>query len=294
MRPKKFIITKLDLTEISGVDSPAQPTARATIMKRSPEHSVGDSDEVSTLVTEENIQLTNDVEKSVDESAVDSAADLEKAFDEKLAAAINAAYDAMFAFEPSEYELVKAMSKEEKDELMSLSPEERKKKLKAAIEGEEVAKFEGREVRKSSVGEDTFHLYKRLEAMEIQVAKEREAKELEVAKAKEAEELAKLEKRASEEFGNLPGDASEIAAVLKALTSLDEEVAKSIEAIMKVANEAHETAFVEKGVKKAPEADDVEVKKAALNTKIEDIMKSRSVSKSKAFEIVAAENPELI
>lgn len=284
MTIKRYILDEIDLHEISGVDDPAQPTAKATIIKRNskteaeagPSGIINKSEEEKSLTPEE-------IEKKVADAVEANTTELTKSFDEKLAEAINAAYDTMFALDSDEHSVLKAKTKEEQDELMKLTPEERKKKLKAEKEADEVVKFEGKEIAKSVVGADTFAIYKKFEAMEA-----------EVAKAKEAETFAKLEKRASEEFGNLPGTDVEKASILKALTSLDAEVAKNLEAILKSANEANAEAFVEKGAKTAVDKDDVVAKKAAFDTKVEDIMKSRSVNKTRAYEIVAAENPELI
>lgn len=232
---------------------------------------------------EEESMTPEEIEKKVSEAVTAKETELTKAFDEKLDEAVKLAFETMFAFDGDELELFKAKSKEDQDELMKLTPEERKKKLKDEKATDEVVKFEGKEIAKSAVGDATFALYKRLEAMDV-----------EVAKAKEAEEFAKLEKRASEEFANLPGTDFEKASILKAVNSLDAEVKKNLEAILKAANEGHKEAFLKKGSDKAIDLDDIAVKKAALDSKVSEIMKARDVTKTKAFEIVAVENPELI
>lgn len=232
---------------------------------------------------EEESMTPEEIEKKVSDAVAANTAELQKNFGEDLAKAVDAAFEAMFALDGSELELLKAKSKEDQDELMKLTPEERKKKLKDEKATDEVVKFEGKEIAKSAVGDATFALYKRLEAMDI-----------EVAKAKEAEEFAKLEKRASEEFGNLPGTEVEKAKILKAVSALDEEVKKNLEAILKAANEGNKEAFITKGSDKAADLKDADVKKSALDSKVAEIMKSRDVTKSKAYEIVGVENPELI
>lgn len=273
---ERYILDDINLNEISAVDDPAQPTAKATIFKRA-----GTSGEHTN--PEEESMTPEEIEKKVSEAVTAKETELTKAFDEKLDEAVKLAFETMFAFDGDELELFKAKSKEDQDELMKLTPEERKKKLKDEKATDEVVKFEGKEIAKSAVGDATFALYKRLEAMDV-----------EVAKAKEAEEFAKLEKRASEEFANLPGTDVEKASILKAVNSLDAEVKKNLEAILKAANEGQKEAFVKKGSDKAIDLDDIAVKKAALDSKVSEIMKARDVTKTKAFEIVAVENPELI
>ena len=280
---ERFILDDINLNEISAVDDPAQPTAKATIFKRAKEVQKEAGPSGDNTNPEEEFMKPEEIEKMVSEAVEATKAELTKSFADDLAKAVNEAFDTMLAFDGEELDLFKAKDKAAQDELMSMSPEERKKKLKGEKAADEVVKFEGKEISKSAVGDATFALYKRLEAMDI-----------EVAKAKDAEEFAKLEKRASEEFGNLPGTDVEKAKILKAVGALDEEVKKSLEAILKSANEGNKEAFVQKGAKGAVDANDAVAKKAALDGKVSEIMTSRSVTKTKAFEIVAIENPELI
>lgn len=280
---ERFILDEINLNEISAVDDPAQPTAKATIFKRATKVQKDAGPSGDNTNPEEDFMKPEDIEKKVAEAVEASKAELTKSFGDDLAKAVNDAFELMLSFDGEELELFKAKAKEDQDELMKLTPEERKKKLKDEKAKDEVVKFEGKEIAKSAVGDATFALYKRLEAMDA-----------EIAKAKEAEEFAKLEKRASEEFANLPGTDVEKAKILKAVESLDEEVKKNLEAILKAANEKNADAFVKKGAKVAVSADDAVAKKAALDGKVDEIMKNRSVTKSKAYEIVAVENPELI
>lgn len=361
-----MIIDELDLEEISGVDSPAQPTAKATIIKRDNGRSkltqaisksflardtkekdfksqlaIQEQDKklweardklypmfdaltttISNIVSDPNLsheekvirvkQNSDDFSVNVIAEIPDVVSELTKLFeqagisspnttqetnmsekDENLvkaleeqknalekAANLQKQLDFITSLTAEQLEVYKALDKKEREELDDLSDEDKKKKLTQKSNSDEVVKFEGKEIRKSAVGEEAFALYKRMDDMR-----------LEVQKAKDAEEMVRLEKRASEEFKHLAGTPAEIASVLKAIETLDNSTKETIQTIMKTAEEAAANAYVQKGAKIA--ADEVELKKKAQAAKIAEIQETHKVSKSRAMELAASEDPKL-
>ena len=113
-----------------------------------------------------------------------------------------------------------------------------------------------------------------------------------IAKAEEAAEMARLEKRATEEFKHIPGTATDIAKMLKAIGGMDEAVAKSFEAIMKVADEKNAEAFKVHGISKGAVEGSAEDK---LEKRAEEIRKSApTLTKEQALVKAYEENPELV
>lgn len=262
-----FILDDIELSEISGVDNPAQPTAKATIIKRSVKKEENMSDKVT------------DVTKALDEQKIA----LEKSFDEKLAKAVAdhaKESNAILSMSADEVAVFKAMDGKERKELLDLEEDERKRRLKGKADKEEVVKFEGKDIRKSVVGEDAFELYKSLVASHA-----------EIVKARDAEQLVRLEKRAADEFAELAGSDAEKAQMLKALDSMPAEVSKQFLAVMKTAKEHLAVATQKVGTQKA--ADEATVKKNAQQEYIAEIMKSDSLPRSKAMEKAARTKPEL-
>lgn len=263
---KKKILKEFTLTEISAVDNPAQPTAKATIMKR---HEVNPNE---LNKTEEVLNMTEEeIAKKVADEVAKATEELTKQATElQLLADMNDA----------DKEVYKAMTDEEKAEWAKLTPEERKKKKEDVAKRNETVEFEGKTVSKSVVGDETFEVIKSL-------AKKFEENEARVAKAEADAEMATLEKRASEEFKNIAGTPTEIAAVLKGLKSLPEEVATRIEGYMVAVNKSAADDFEVKGTKTVSKSAD------AFNAKVEEIAKRDGIKKSQAFLIAAKEHPEL-
>lgn len=275
-----YILEEIDLHEISGVDDPAQPTAKATIIKRNNQEPTKPAS-VEKTNEEKMSEKVTDIEKALAKNE-EALAEVTKSLEDANAKSAKAfaELDALMSMTQIEFETFKAMDADKKKELLELDEKERKKKLAKSAESEEIVKFEGKEIRKSAVGAESFAVYKRMIDMEA-----------EVVKANEAATMVRLEKRASEEFAHLAGKPSEVAAVLKAMDAMPSDAKATLEAILKAAEVAAAEAFVTKGTEKA--AAEAEVTKRSRDEKVSDIMKSRNVSKTRAMEIAAAEAPEL-
>lgn len=313
---KKRILKDIVLNEISGVTKPAQAPALATIMKSAefgiiekwfdPEvnyatatlqslmssedrredfaeiknkiysalEALGDgiagvsSDDsltpedknvkiasfVSDFVSCVNEKLTEDEIETVTKSLEENMAeidDLKKALAEKAAELEKACAD-------------NAAMKVEMD---------KKKKMEEMKKNDETVEVNGATVSKSAVGDEQFVIFKSLAA--------------EIKKARDEADFVKFEKRASEEFAHLPGTPADIAKMLKAISGLDAEVAKSVEAVMKAAEGANAEAFKTVGVKKG------EIAKS-YDQAVDEVMKRDKVTKSVAIETVGRENPDLV
>jgi len=274
---KKKILRNFVLTEISGVDRPAQPTAKMTIMKRA--DILGDNQqdhkETNMAVVAKTVEeLSADIEKMTE-----TVNELTK----KLA-------DAEVA--KAEVELLAKMSDEEKTYFAKMddkakadwakaSEKDKKKTMDDLKKNDETIVVGAETISKSVVGAAQFEVFKRLADAEARIAK-----------AEQAAEIATLEKRAAEEFANLPGTDSEKALLLKALSTVDKSVAEYAESVFKAANEANSFAFQTVGVKKALDENDPETK---LEKRAEEIRKADTrLTKEQALVKAYEENPELV
>lgn len=212
---------------------------------------------------------------------------------EKKLADMQASLDAEIA-KREDAEAVAKMSDEEKaymsrldDEkaaaFRKLSADERAKAMKVAKAADETVVIDGETVAKSAVGDQTFAILKaqaaRMEAIEKQAKADRDAAE-----------LATLEKRASTEFSALPGTPAELAQVLKAVNTLDGDIAKRVESILKAANATAQEAFVTKGHKAGSSIDaDSPLEKAAAELRKADPNLTEAQAVAKALDA----NPSL-
>lgn len=149
-------------------------------------------------------------------------ADLEKRASEAEARAEVA--ETVAKMSDAEKAYMDGMSDEEKAKFRKMSAEDRAKAMKVAKAADESVTVEGETVYKSAVGEATFALYKRLEAVEKAAAADREAAN-----------MVRLEKRAGDEFANLPGEPVRLAKALGAIEGLDADVRETIEGVFKAA-----------------------------------------------------------
>lgn len=269
---KKRRLTDFLLTEISGVDNPAQPTAKMSIMKRH----VTDSDLKKHAGTSGN--LPDGENMSAEELKKSHAEEVAKFEAEKAELAKKLAeVEAVAKMDDSEKLVYKAMSDKEKAEWLKLSEDEKKKKKEEMSKRDETIVVDGESVSKSAVGDAMFAVLKRQSDLEAQVAK-----------ANESVEMARLEKRAVEEFGKMAGTPTEIANVLKSLKSLDETVVKFVEGLMTKENELAKKASETIGTKQ-----DAVAKADTMDKAVAEIMKRDNVTKRVAMELIVSERPEL-
>lgn len=265
------LLEKLKLNELSFVDKGANQHACVTIFKRA--DNAGSSGEASP--DGEQMSGKTDIEKKLEELEAEKGALVEK-----LAQAENLA-----KMSDEEKVFVAKMSEEEKKKWAAMTAEEKAKKMKETKKNDETVEVAGQVVSKSAVGDAQFAIFK-AQAEQIRKAEER------IAKAEEEAALARFEKRAAEEFSHLPGTDAEKAKVLKALHTLDAEVVKTVEAIMKSADEANKTAFEVKGIKKGATVEDsaeAKLEKVAAEIRKVDHKLTKEQALAKAYEA----HPEL-
>lgn len=174
-----------------------------------------------------------------------------------------------------------SLSDADKEKARKASPEDRQAMMTKALEGDEVVKLDGVEIRKSVVGDAQFALFKqtsdRMASLEKSAAADREA----LAKAT-------FEKRAEDEYGHLPGDKVAKGALLKAVDALPEEVRSTLDTMLKAGEKAIVSAFNSIGTR-----GDLAKKAAGDFTKRVDEIASRDkVSKTIAMQKARKEYPE--
>lgn len=242
-------------------------------------------------------QTVNDFMDAVRETLPEIEEELQKLFDDLYKAGssgtLNPDGDNMSDLEKKIAEIEKALAektseleKAYKDIAEMKALEEKKKKEAELKKNDETVEVSGHIISKSVVGADTFAVFK-AQAEAIAKAEER------ITKAEEAAELAILEKRAADEFSHLPGTSSDHAKILKSLKAMPDDVAKSIEAIMKIAEDTNAKAFKPVGVSKAKsEALSAEER---LEKAAEEIRKSEpNLTKEQALVKAYEVNPELV
>lgn len=205
-------------------------------------------------------------------------ADLQKSLDAEKSAREQA--ETVAKMSDAEKAYMDGMDDEGKAKFRKMSPEDRAKAMKVAKASDESVTVEGETVYKSAVGEATFALYKRLEAVEKAAAADREAAQ-----------MTRLEKRAGDEFANLPGKPADLAKALGAIEGLDASVRETIEGVFK-ASEAqfatltksigHGNGQVNKGADAKLEAAAADIRKA-----------NPSLTKEQAIAKALDANPEL-
>ena len=264
MAKKNTLLEKLRLSELSLVDKGANQHAAVTIMKRADDEVDETDDKETNRLSKAGSSGINPDGEKMSEDVTKKLAEIEKVLADKTA------------------ELEKAY----KDMAEMKAMEEKKKKEMEMKKNDETVEVSGQMISKSAVGDATFAVFK-AQAEQIAKAEER------IAKAEEAAELAILEKRAASEFAHIPGTSAEHAKVLKALKAMPDEVAKSVEAIMKVAEESNAKAFETVGFSKSSiESRSAEEK---LEKAAEEIRKSApTMTKEQAIVKAYEMHPELV
>lgn len=268
---KKKIMREFKMDEISSVDNPAQKGARMTIMKR-------DAEETGeTLPDNETKEKTKMTAKTVEELTAEIAK-VAKALEDEKAKVAKA--DAIAKMNDAEKAHFNKMDETAKTTWLSKTETDRTKIMTDLAKADETLVVGGETISKRAVGDVQFAMFKRLSDAETRIAK-----------AEEAAALATFEKRASVEFANLPGTDVEKAVILKAVSGLDEAVAKNIETLLKAANDANKAAFEKKGVNKglAEDSPEGKLEKAAKEFRKADPKLTEAQAYVKALEA----NPEL-
>lgn len=209
---RKRILKDFELTEISGVDRPAQTPATMTIIKRDrakePDMS---ADELKAL------------QKSVEDLTVE------------LAIA-----KGMAGMSDMEKEYMSGMDDDAKKGFMGMSPEDRKKKMDQMKKNDEVLEVNGAQIYKSAVGDNLFEVLKeQQEEIKKQAA--------EVHKAREIAMLAGFVKKAQSDYSHVPGTPEQVGQLLRETADLSKSAQETFSAILKALENANAEAFTTKG-----------------------------------------------
>lgn len=269
----KRILTGLRLDKIAAVDRPCQEHATMTIMKRDDAGSPG-------TTTDERSVSMSDLEKKVGELE-GKIAELTKSLETSTSAL--AVADAMAKMSDKDKAHLEGLKDEEaKKAFLAMTPDARSAVVDKAAEADEVVKIDGRDIRKSLVGADTFAVMK---AQADRIAKAED----DIRKERDERIMSDLRKRADDEFGHVPGSTDERADMLKAMAGMTDPVRKSFEAVFKVAEEAHKGAFVERGSR----GGNPDLKKSgdAFLAKAAEIAKRDNITSAEALKKARQEDP---
>lgn len=141
-----------------------------------------------------------------------------------------------------------SLAEDEKPKFMEMDKDGRRKAMTKRHEGDESFEDSGVTIRKSEVGPTVFAL---LKANATKTAALQKA----VQDANDRAETATFAKRAESELNNLPGTVEEHSAVLKAISKMDDAPRKTLEAILKAANETAGAGFNKVGLRLVKQAD---------------------------------------
>jgi hypothetical protein len=278
MAPRRNIMRKFRIGEISGVDFPCQAPARAVIFKRG-EPLAGEGE---TAVLKKSLGLPD--------TATDAevAAALEKRNTEHAelqATVADLAKKATLSDETrSHYEELAKADKTKAQAFLDKDEAGRKAEVALAKVGDETfTTAEGATISKRAVGDQVFTVMKAQEArLQSQAA--------DLAKAQEATAMASFTKRATDDFRHLAGSVEERAAILKHLSTAPAEVQKAADALLKAAEGAAKFAFEKAGAGggKGPEANDAE---GEIQKIADDILKAQPTLTAQQAYSKALETP---
>lgn len=270
------IMRAFKMQEISAVDRPAQVHARMAIMKRATPADLDGGIHLTSHVGDIDMDAAA-LKKMIDDAikaAVDplnkANTDLKKANEEltaKLAKAFppkkkvpvtaddepDADDAAKAAWRPYvEARVAAAVAKKDEDHAAALA------KAAEVAKGDEVVEYDGKEVRKSVVGEGTFSVLKGL---------------------LEKDQLNDFSKRADAEIKSLPGETIAKARALRAISKLSKEDRETVEAMLKAGQTAMTTALKSVGHSQVSEGSaEQEIEKGVLT-----LMAAEKLSRMDAY-----------
>ena len=268
---KKRILHEWRLDKIAAVDNPCQEGARVAIMKRK-ENEEMDQKEHDAAIAKLNGEWQTKLDALTKQ--VEDVAKLKADFEVEKAKA---------KMSDDEKEFMEDMKDDEKKKkFLQLTPAERKAEVAKAKSGDETLVVNGKTIRKSVVGADSFDAMK---SQEERIKKNEE----DIAKANERAEDATIAKRVETEFAHVAGKPEDTAKLLKALAKLPEAERKAGEALLKSNEEMAKGAFLKMGHKR----EDVLKGQQPFTAKVSEVMARDKISKSAALVKVAEEFPDL-
>jgi len=189
----------------------------------------------------------------------------------------------MNSLSDAERSYVKRLSGDEADRFIKMGTVERSALMKAAESNDEVVKVDGQSIRKSEVGEIAFGIIKKGQE--------------DLVVSKKAAEIAAFTKRAEEELPNLPGEAVAKGEVLRAIETLDENVKKTLTAMLVGGNAAVGNNLDEVGkvdsTGKPLKGEHTTKAEAKLDVKAKEMAKAEKITYSQAYAKVMQTEPEL-
>ena len=183
-------------------------------------------------------------------------------------------YKTLSTFTDIEKNYYDSLDDKEKEKFLKLDDKKRSKEIEKSNEDDETFESDGRTIRKSVVGDDTFYFMKsqqeKLEKSE-KIAKEEREKRIE----------KEYQDKAESEYPNLPGNPIEKGKFLRVVESLSDEKVKKVGlSMLKSGDEAMIDLFKEIGAGGTILEDSPEGK---LNKMAEDISKAKNISFAKAY-----------
>lgn len=140
----------------------------------------------------------------------------------------------------AEKDYYKSLGEKGQEAFIKSSPDQRAESMKIAKSLDEEIVVNGQTIKKSAVGAGMFEVIKSQQ-------KQLSDQQAEITKAQATVEMERLTKRAGDEFGHVPGTAAEVAAVLKAVAAMPEDVRKTAEEIMRSAESLAVKSYQTKG-----------------------------------------------
>jgi hypothetical protein len=273
-----------DLDEVSGVDRPAQPGARAVIFKReAPSTAAPGGDTLPVSKNTPSAAGANQESHMTDQK--DPAAEL--AVVQKRVADLEAELaisKAIGAFSDAEKSLYATLDVSGKDAFRKLSPEQRALKVQAANDANgEVYKSLAGEVFRKNDDPRLIAIVKRADENERALLAER---------AERATDT--LKKRAATELAHLPGEELAKVALLRAVDGIaDESVRKDVAAMLLAGETAVGKAFTAIGsaAGAARPASDAEAASVELEKRAHALATTEKISIDAAF-VKVLETPE--
>lgn len=266
-----------ELEEVSGVDRPAQPGARALIFKR--EKPLAETDPSPVALTADQNTTPGEPEGSQETNMTDKTKEQEQA--EAVTKALApvqaelAVAKALAEFSDAEKALYRGMDAAGQEEFRKLSPAARLEKVRAATDADPVVftSLDGESFRKS----DDPRLAK--------LAKDRDEDRKQLLIEKAARQAERLAKRAAEEIPNLKGDANAKIALLKAVDTLTESERASVAEILKSANSAMAKVSETRGTSAASSVGEgAEAAEAKLEAMAKKHAETQKVTLAKAWD----------
>lgn len=214
-------------------------------------------------------QNMDELQKKIDAAVAAALAPVNKSLEEAQAHATS-----ILAMSKAERDAMDDMDDDEKKDFIAAKPGDRKSKMKKRAEENPVIfkAADGTEFRQS----DDPRLAK--------MAKERDEDRALAKAEREARELSEFKKRADDDFGNVPGTTDERAAMLKAMSGMDDKVKASFEAVLKAHQDVVKNAFTTFGHQHSQL--DQGTPEARLDKMAVDHAKENKISKSVAYDEV--------